>query len=55
MIQEAYDHDGNSFATPKFYNNLEQTGGYDMDQYFVNQAVFPGTGLHGYPNCAYNT
>ena len=26
MMQDAYDHQDNWFASPKFYNNLDETG-----------------------------
>ena len=54
MLQEAYDHTDNWFATPRYFNHLEQTGDYDAAQYQVNTAVYPLKGLQPYNNCGYN-
>ncbi|KAI4253925.1 MAG: hypothetical protein L6R42_007397 [Xanthoria sp. 1 TBL-2021] len=53
MMQDAYDHNGNWFARPKFYNNLGQTMDYASDKYRINQVRFPQNQRHN--NCAYNT
>ncbi|KAG8534409.1 uncharacterized protein KY384_001254 [Bacidia gigantensis] len=53
MIQPPYDHDGNHFAMPKFYNNLDQTGDFASDQMRINQVMYPEN--MRYANCAYNT
>ena len=52
MLQEGYDHEGNNYAIPKFYNNLEQSAAYNTDQYYVNQAVYPAN--RRYKNCQTN-
>ncbi|KAL8963128.1 MAG: hypothetical protein Q9193_000563 [Seirophora villosa] len=53
MMQDAYDHDKNWFARPKFYNNLGQTMDYAANIYRINQVRFPESQRHN--NCAYNT
>ncbi|KAL8811576.1 MAG: hypothetical protein Q9223_002095 [Gallowayella weberi] len=53
MMQDAYDHNGNWFARPKFYNNLGQTMDFATDRYRINQVRFPENQRHN--NCAYNT
>ncbi|KAI4132341.1 MAG: hypothetical protein LQ341_006283, partial [Variospora aurantia] len=53
MMQDAYDHDQNWFARPKFYNNLGQTMDFATSRYRINQVRFPENQRHN--NCAYNT
>ncbi|KAL8856680.1 MAG: hypothetical protein Q9178_006747 [Gyalolechia marmorata] len=53
MMQDAYDHNGNWFARPKFYNNLGQTMDFATGRYRINQVRFPENQRHN--NCAYNT
>ena len=53
MPQDAYDHDGNWFARPKFYNNLGQTMDFAGDKHRINQVRLPAN--QRYNNCAYNT
>ncbi|KAI4223604.1 MAG: hypothetical protein L6R36_005286 [Xanthoria steineri] len=53
MMQDAYDHSGNWFARPKFYNNLGQTMDYASSKYRINQVLLPQN--QRYNNCAYNT
>lgn len=53
MMQDAYDHDKNWFARPKFYNNLGQTMDYATNIYRINQVRFSESQRHN--NCAYNT
>ncbi|KAI4184904.1 MAG: hypothetical protein LQ346_006026 [Caloplaca aetnensis] len=52
-MQDAYDHDKNWFARPKFYNNLGQTMDFATDKYRINQVRLPES--QRYSNCAYNT